>query len=48
MLCYDRIGVSGGFDIHEKIESNECIICHYLDKVFKFQRAVLIGCKWNI
>ena len=47
ILCYDRIEVSEVIDVNKMNESKECGICqhwHFLNKGFKFQSYVYMGC----
>ena len=47
MLYLDRVDVSEGIDVNKTSESQECDICHcwyFLNKGFKFQPHVRIGC----
>ena len=47
MLYYDRIDVSGGFEINKTSASEDCDIWHYwcfLHKGFKFQLYVCNRC----
>ena len=44
MLVYEKIDISDGIDVDMSDKSKECMLCHFLDKIFSYGPYLCDGC----
>ena len=44
MLIYEKIDISDGIDVDMSDKSKECMLCHFLDKIFSYGPYLCDGC----